>query len=138
MGPRTGARRAETLTPEMTSRSLARAADLAEGEARGFEVEGLRRKVIVVRLGGRFFGWLDACPHYSSGTPMAWKRDAYLDGERAHIACHAHGALFDIETGECVSGPCLGKRLTGAPLAVGEDGWIRVSLATIAEEEEFA
>ncbi|MDQ0137619.1 hypothetical protein J2T08_005563 [Neorhizobium galegae] len=40
---------------------------------------------------------------------MAWKSDVYLNGEGTHLACHSHGALFDIETGECVLGPCWDK-----------------------------
>lgn len=101
--------------------------DLAQGAARGFEVPGLRCKVIVVRRGAGVVGWRDLCPHYAGGTPMAWKRDAYLNGARTHIACAAHGAWFDIDTGACVQGPCLGQRLTRVPLAVDADGGIRLA-----------
>ena len=101
--------------------------DLAEGEARGFNpASSGRRKVIVARRNDRLFGWLDACPHYTSGTPMAWKVDAYLNGEGTHLACHSHGALFDIKTGECVLGPCLGQSLTKVELVVGTNGDIFV------------
>lgn len=55
---------------------------------------------------------------------MAWKRDAYLNGAGTHIACHAHGAWFDIETGACVQGPCLERRLTRVPLVIGADGQV--------------
>lgn len=47
---------------------------------------------------------------------MAWRKDAYLNGKRTHIACHAHGALFEIETGICIQGPCLGKALEAVKL----------------------
>ena len=100
--------------------------DLPEGGARGFEAPGLPCKVIVVRKGGRVFGWRDFCPHYKGGTPMAWKRDAYLNGTGTHVACHAHGAWFDIETGACVQGPCLGKRLIRVPLIVDGAGAVRL------------
>ena len=95
-------------------------------EARGFEVPGLKAKVILVRREGRIHAWRDLCPHYAGGTPMAWKRDAYLNGDRTYLACHAHGAWFDIETGTCVQGPCLGKRLTRVPLGLDEDGGIHL------------
>jgi nitrite reductase/ring-hydroxylating ferredoxin subunit len=101
---------------------LCRIDDLPDGGARGFEVPGLACKVIVVRKGESVHGWRDFCPHYKGGTPMAWKRDAYLNGPRTHIACHAHGALFDIETGACVQGPCLGRRLIRVPLTIDEAG----------------
>lgn len=85
--------------------------DLAEGCARGFAVAGQRQKIILLRKGGRIHAYLDACPHYTGGTPMAWKSDAYLNGAGTHLACHSHGALFDLETGDCVLGPCLGQSL---------------------------
>lgn len=115
-----GAGRAQALM-------LCRLADLPDGGTRGFEVPGLRCKVIVVRRGDRVFGWRDLCPHYAGGTPMAWKRDAYLNGAGTHLACHAHGAWFEIETGACVQGPCLGKRLTRVPLTVDDAGAVRLA-----------
>lgn len=106
---------------------LCHLSDLSDGQARGFEVLGLRAKVIVLRQGMAVHGWRDLCPHYAGGTPMAWKRDAYLNGARTHIACHAHGAWFEIDTGVCVQGPCLGKRLTRVPLIVDDTGAIHLA-----------
>lgn len=99
--------------------------DIVDGTARGFAAtEHARRTIILVRRGAQVFAYVDACPHYAGGTPMAWKKDAYLSGDGQHIACHAHGALFDIATGACVSGPCLGKRLTRVAVQVDPDGRI--------------
>lgn len=106
---------------------LCHLADLPDGAARGFAVAGLRCKVIVVRQGARVHGWRDLCPHYAGGTPMAWKRDAYLNGAGTHIACAAHGALFEIDTGVCVQGPCLGQRLTRVPLVVDDSGAVHLA-----------
>jgi len=106
---------------------LCRDEDMAEGKAMGFAVPGQRRKVIVLRYRGKLHGWLDSCPHYEGGTPMAWKKNEYLNGEGTHLACHSHGALFDRETGECVAGACLGKRLTRVELTLGADGMIRMA-----------
>lgn len=101
---------------------LCRAEEVAEGTARGFRVDGLRAKVIVLCKAGRLYGWLDACPHYEGGTPMAWKSDAYLNGEGTHLACHSHGALFEMETGVCTLGPCLGQALTRVELHITAAG----------------
>lgn len=101
--------------------------DLGEGQARGFSVPGLARKIILVRKAGNVFAYLDACPHYAEGTPMAWKKDRYLNGDGTRLACHAHGAQFEIETGECVLGPCLGRYLTPVAISVGVDGEIRMT-----------
>ena len=113
---------------------LCHASDIGEDQARGFmTARGAGRKVIVTRREGRLHGWLDACPHYPGGTPMAWKSDAYLNGEGTHLACHSHGALFDIETGECVLGPCLGQRLTRVELTLTEAGDVLIA-GSVGEE----
>ena len=115
-------RRVPTITGQIGQR-LCHIDDVAEGQARGFgPLEGSKRKVIVVRRKGVLHAWLDACPHYSTGTPMAWKTDAYLNGERTHLTCHSHNALFEMDTGECILGPCLGQSLTRIEIAVDEKG----------------
>ena len=72
---------------ECLVQDLCRLDDLVDGEARGFEVAGLNRKVILVRRKEKVFAWRDACPHYPAGTPMAWKTDAYLTGDRSRLTC---------------------------------------------------
>lgn len=113
---------------------LCRLDDLQDGEARGFAVPETDRRVILVRREDAVFAYLDACPHYAGGTPMAWKRNAYLNGAGTHLSCHAHGALFDIETGECVLGPCLGQGLTKVPVHIDEFGGIQAAIGVLAEE----
>jgi nitrite reductase/ring-hydroxylating ferredoxin subunit len=90
---------------------LCRLDDLPDGESRGFDPwqEG-QDSLLLVRRGERVAGWRDACPHHG-GTPMAWRKDAYLNFERTRIVCAAHGAQFDIESGVCTLGPCLGQSL---------------------------
>ncbi|MDO5620953.1 MAG: Rieske (2Fe-2S) protein [Paracoccus sp. (in: a-proteobacteria)] len=96
--------------------------DLPEGQARGFlPASDVRRQVIVMRRDAGVVAYWDSCPHYAGGTPMAWRKDAYLNGDGTHFACHAHGALFDLDSGECVLGPCLGRRLTRVPVTVQGD-----------------
>jgi nitrite reductase/ring-hydroxylating ferredoxin subunit len=90
---------------------------LAEGSARGYPAWG----VFAVRHAGRVQVWRDACPHYGD-TPLAWRRDAYLNADASRIVCAAHGAQFDPATGECLLGPCLGQRLTPVPAQAGPEG----------------
>lgn len=108
--------------------------EMPEGDARGFAVAGFARKVVVVRKDDRLFAYLDSCPHYEGGTPMAWRANRYLNGEGTHLACHSHGALFDIETGECVLGPCLGQRLTKVPVRISPAGDVEVMPEPVREE----
>ncbi|GJI86973.1 Rieske (2Fe-2S) protein [Duganella hordei] len=101
---------------------LCRLEELPDGEARGFDPLGSGQdSVLVVRQGGRLHAYRDLCPHYGD-TPMAWRRHAYLNAERSHIVCAAHGALFEIDGGACVRGPCLGQALTPVTIAVNAAG----------------
>lgn len=98
---------------------------LAEGTARGFDTEGRGKpSMFVVRRGGDVFAYVDSCPHH--GTPMAWRRDAYLNAAGDRIVCAAHGAQFEVETGLCVLGPCLGDRLNPVSCRLA-DGDILIS-----------
>jgi nitrite reductase/ring-hydroxylating ferredoxin subunit len=92
-------------------RFLCAQADLGERQSLGFDPwnEG-QDTVLLVRHGGDIYGWRDVCPHHG-GTPMAWRKNEYLNADRNRIVCAAHGAQFDITTGKCVLGPCLGQSL---------------------------
>lgn len=97
---------------------LCRLADLLPGRSRGFDPlgEGKDTMFLVLR-NGVVHGWRNACPHYDYAS-MAWKKDEFLDANGAHIMCAAHGALFDIQDGRCILGPCLGQSLTPVPLRI--------------------
>ncbi len=71
-----------------------------------------------VRRGAHVFGYVNRCPH--AGHPLDWHPDRFLSIDESHIQCASHGALFAIETGRCVAGPCTGRQLT--PIALAVDG----------------
>jgi nitrite reductase/ring-hydroxylating ferredoxin subunit len=111
-----------------STKPLCHEADVTEGDAKGFPIDGNpRRKVIVLREGGRLIGWMDACPHYPGGTPMAWRTNAYLNKDGTKLVCASHGATFDKETGDCELGPCIGQSLTPVPLRVDADGGVHIA-----------
>lgn len=56
------------------------------------------------------------------GSAMAWRRDAYLNRDASRIVCSGHGAEFEIESGRCTLGPCLGQALARVELEVDVDG----------------
>jgi nitrite reductase/ring-hydroxylating ferredoxin subunit len=96
---------------------------LAEGTARNFvlELRAGRFHGFVVRQGDKAHGYLDRCPH--AGLPLAQKLDDYLTPDGAWIACSWHGALFRIDDGRCIGGPCAGQSLSPWPVTV-DAGWI--------------
>jgi nitrite reductase/ring-hydroxylating ferredoxin subunit len=105
---------------------LAALADIPDGGARNFvlQMKAGRFHGFVVRKGERVFGYRDRCPHM--GLPLAQELDRYLTSGGELILCSWHGALFEIESGRCVGGPCTGTSLTTWPVVV-EEGIIRTA-----------
>jgi nitrite reductase/ring-hydroxylating ferredoxin subunit len=66
-------------------------------------------KGFVVRKGDTVRAYVNHCPH--AGYPLNWNPDQFLAPELAVIRCVMHGALFEIETGDCIMGPCTGHAL---------------------------
>ncbi len=90
--------------------------ELGDPTSRGFSVRlGERRlEMFVVRRGDEIFGYRNNCPH--TGAPLDWAPDDFLDGDGKFIQCAMHGALFTVEKGYCVLGPCAGQSLSRVPL----------------------
>ena len=75
--------------------------ELAEGQSRGFVLDQLN--LLAVRRDGQVHAYINRCPH--RGIALEWRPDDFLDDSRSLIRCATHGALFLIESGECVAGP---------------------------------
>jgi len=89
--------------------------------SRGFDIDvnGDGQGLFIVRQDNRVFAYRNSCPH--TGAPLDWSPDQFLDMDGALIQCAMHGALFSIETGECLHGPCVGASLETLPIAVIDD-----------------
>ncbi len=100
-------------------------ADIEDPGARGFVIEQGEWPLhgFVVRQNDEVFAYLNVCPH--AGRMLNWGPHRFLNKDKSLIMCSAHGAIFEINTGLCVGGPCLGDSL--AKLAVGiSDGQVVV------------
>lgn len=95
-------------------------ADLAEGGCREVTVwqGGERIEGFAMRHQGRLHLYRNRCPH--TGAPLNWRPDTFLTPEGDLIQCALHGALFRIEDGLCLHGPCQGRHL--AKLELPEEG----------------
>lgn len=98
--------------------------DIPDGGARGLLPEGRDDRVIVVRQGQEVFVWLNDCPH--NHRPLDYRQDRFLSGDGRHIVCFAHSAHFDIRTGSCFAGPCVGQYLIPVPVRIAIDGGVWV------------
>ena len=63
----------------------------------------------VVRRGDAVFAYENRCSH--AGHPLNWAADRFLTPDSTAIICASHGALFAIDGGDCLGGPCNGKGL---------------------------
>jgi nitrite reductase/ring-hydroxylating ferredoxin subunit len=92
--------------------------ELADPGAKGFTMgEGdWPLRGFVVRRGGSVHAYVNHCPH--AGFPLNWSPDAFLAPDAPLILCSMHGALFEVETGLCLSGPCDGLRLRALAVRV--------------------
>lgn len=102
-------------------------ADLPEGTARGFLLEGPEGPVegLLVRHGLAIVAYLNRCPH--RGTPLDWMPGQFLSADGSHIVCATHGARFRIEDGFCFDGPCAGASLTAVRIEIRNGSVVAVA-----------
>lgn len=100
--------------------SVCRIGEIADGGAREFRFgEGRETfRLVVLRRGERFRGYVNFCPHFS--LPLNSEPDRFLlFGGRLY--CANHTAAFRIEDGYCEDGPCAGDWLERVPLVLEQD-----------------
>jgi nitrite reductase/ring-hydroxylating ferredoxin subunit len=114
--------------------------DIPNRRSKGFHL--LRRQpdggdtpwhILVVRWDRKIYGYVNLCPH--QGVPLDWERDQFLDQSSMRLVCGKHGALFQVESGVCVEGPCLGARLEPIALCI-LDGDVCVTGVELAEADD--
>ncbi len=96
-------------------------AELTEGGSRGYRITQGNEEiaVLLVRKKGQVYAYRNLCPHVY--IPLEWVEHEFLTEDSSLIQCANHGALFLIESGDCVSGPCAGQSLQALPI-VESDG----------------
>lgn len=72
--------------------------DLAPGDSRRFDLDGLR--ICLVRIGDDFYAIGDRCSHEDYSLA-----DGEVFGEELEIECWKHGSTFSLTTGEPQSLP---------------------------------
>ncbi|SFM03058.1 Rieske (2Fe-2S) protein [Marinobacter zhejiangensis] len=63
----------------------------------------------VISHKGRLHAFINRCPHL--GIELNWMPGRFLDIDRSFIQCATHGALFTLDSGFCIAGPCQGEAL---------------------------
>ena len=101
--------------------ALAKTGEIAEDAAKEFSLTQYDPPVelFVIRKGQRFYAYLNHCPH--TGVNLNWMPDQFFDIDNEYIQCATHGALFTVENGYCVRGPCAGASLIPASVVIQGD-----------------
>ncbi|MDC7676567.1 Rieske (2Fe-2S) protein [Asticcacaulis machinosus] len=108
----------ERLSSTRAGIALGPLAQIPDGTARNYvlKIGEAYFHGFIVRQDNNAFGYVDACPH--AGLPLAQELDHYLTSTGDLIMCSWHGALFKIQDGACIGGPCAGAKLTPWPVIV--------------------
>jgi nitrite reductase/ring-hydroxylating ferredoxin subunit len=114
----------EGETPSSSHYPLCRFDDLPLRGAKAISVEGVNAQgevescpLVVVRWDDTVYGYINHCPHMPTQLDGR-SAGSFFNQERSHLMCERHGALFEVDTGLCLDGPCEGKGLTPLTLAV--------------------
>jgi nitrite reductase/ring-hydroxylating ferredoxin subunit len=106
-------------TPAALEQRLCALEDIPDGDTRGFfPSEHHEDRLFAVRRGGTVHVYLNSCPH--TWGPLDWARHKFLAARGGDIVCFGHGARFDVASGVCTAGVCLGQRLISVPARVGD------------------
>ncbi len=90
--------------------------EIPDGEGKEFRF-GTGRfpfRMFVIRRQEQVWGYLNSCPHLRA--PLNFRPDRFLTYDQEHILCAVHHALFEVEDGFCVDGPCAGQSLIPVPV----------------------
>ncbi len=74
------------------------------------------KSVILRRQGAAFTAFINQCPH--QGRRLDYAPGEFLFSAAGQLVCPAHGACFDVASGLCVSGPCVGQSLRSLRVVV--------------------
>ena len=117
-------------TPRIEIRA-GRASEIRRGETRLVPLPplpwDLHREAIVLRDDAEHLrAYLNRCKHLP--VPLDGGTRELFDATKRYLLCGTHGALYELSTGFCVSGPCRGKALT--PITIEQrDGEIVLVIA---------
>lgn len=93
-----------------------RVGELSPGTSKKFllDVDGREEECFVVNFEGQLHAWVNRCMHVPMS--MDWVDNQFFTEDKRYVMCATHGAWYEPDSGECVSGPPCGKVLIRVPL----------------------
>tara|TARA_S200000501_G_C20476147_1_gene591766 strand:- start:185 stop:523 length:339 start_codon:yes stop_codon:yes gene_type:complete len=97
--------------------------NLIEG-GKGFKFEvflsGQKYSAFVIKYKGKFFSYINSCAHLHHELDLI--DGFFFDSTGDYLICSSHGALYEISSGVCVAGPCVGRKLVSLNILVKNVG----------------
>ncbi len=91
--------------------------EIADGQAQAYpHPENETKTILIARLGDNAFAYLNMCPHM--GVELQFQENKFMSFDGSQIQCAMHGALFEVSSGRCDWGPCVGQSLHAIPVTV--------------------
>ena len=92
--------------------------EISDPGSKSFEIRQGRNDIslFIVHKNGTYNAYINSCPH--TGANLEWQQDQFLDMDNMFIQCSTHDALFEIDTGTCIAGPCVGDHLQAVELVI--------------------
>lgn len=113
--------------PNNSDLALCHISEINPKKGKGFIQNDLQ--LFAVKSRNNITLYLNRCPHV--GLPLNWVPDDFLDADAELIQCKSHGALFRLEDGHCVAGPCVGQSLQKVENYIDANDFICVKTETL-------
>lgn len=100
---------------------IAKLDEISDPGSKGLSLDhnGSKLELFIVKKDSQIAVYENSCPHTQG--PLDWTPDQFLDLDNNYIMCANHGALFEINNGLCIYGPCKSQSLKALPFTVKDN-----------------
>ena len=95
--------------------------EIADPGSKGFSISlpDAQLNLFIVKKDSKITVYENSCPHTQG--PLDWTPDQFLDINNNYIMCANHGALFEINNGLCIYGPCKAQSLRALAFTIKDE-----------------
>ena len=72
--------------------------------------------LLVVKINKQIYVYENSCSHTLG--PLDWTPNNFFDEDKNYNMCANHGALFQMQDGLCIYGPCKKQSLRSLPFTI--------------------
>ena len=80
---------------------------------------GEKQSGFVVFFNAKYYAYRNKCQHLA--VELDLDNNEFFEEEEKFIVCATHGAIYEPSSGNCIMGPCAGKKLETIDLEILQD-----------------